>query len=147
MSIRFSMSALRRLIAVGLLAAAGAAGACEPQPGEGSAKSWVLSLDHDIPVAVRCNAMVEAIGRMVAAGSALRISIFGYDRPEGSRSLSLAYVATVTDELRALLQQKVKGGHRIRTTLGSAPEGVTVAPDATGAIEIRVFAPGETAGG
>lgn len=154
MNTRFSMLAvsLRRLVAVGLVAAAGIAGACEQQPaaaGESAAaKSWVLSLNQKVSVATRCNAMVEAISRMVAAGSALRISILGYDKPEGSRSLSLAYVATVTEEVRALLQQKVKGGQfRIRTMLGSAPEGAKVAPDATGAIEIRVLAPGETTGG
>lgn len=154
MNTRFSLTAalLRRTVAVGLIAAAGIAVACEQQPpaaGESAAaKSWVLSLNQKVSVAARCNAMVETIGRMVAAGSALRISILGYDRPEGSRSLSLAYVATVTDELRALLQQKVKGGQfRIRTMLGSAPEGATVAPDATGTIEIRVLAPGDTTGG
>ncbi len=149
MNTRFSMLAvsLRRLVAIGLIAAAGIAGACEQQPADGAAKSWILSLNQKVSVATRCNAMVDTINRMVAAGSALRISILGYDKPEGSRSLSLAYVATVTEELRALLQQKVKGGQfRIRTMLGSAPEGTTVAPDATGAIEIRVLAPAETSG-
>lgn len=143
---------LRRSVAVGLIAAAGIAGACEQQPSaagdaDGAAKSWVLSLNQKVSVAARCNAMVETINRMVAAGSALRISILGYDKPEGSRSLSLAYVATVTDELRTLLQQKIKGGQfRIRTMLGNAPEGASVEPDATGRIEIRVLAPGDTAG-
>lgn len=148
----FTLAALlRRTVAVGLIAAAGIAGACEQQPAgdaDGAAKSWVLSLNQKVSVAARCNAMVETINRMVAAGSALRISILGYDKPEGSRSLSLAYVANVTEELRALLQQKIKGGHlRIRTMLGSAPEGASVEPDATGKIEIRVLAPGETSGG
>lgn len=153
MNTRFSAIAaplFRRTVAAGLIAAAGIAGACEQQPpaaGESAgAKSWVLSLNQKVSVAARCNAMAETIGRMVAAGSALRISILGYDRPEGSRSLSLAYVATVTDELRALLQQKIKGGLRIRTMLGSAPEGASVDPDAAGKIEIRVLAPGDTAG-
>lgn len=153
MNTRFSMiAALRRTVAVGLIAAAGIAGACEQQPAaagdaDGAAKSWVLSLNQKVSVAARCNAMVESISRMVAAGSALRISILGYDKPEGSRSLSLAYVANVTEELRALLQQKIKGGQfRIRTMLGSAPEGASVEPDATGRIEIRVLAPGDTAG-
>lgn len=154
MNTRFSAIAaplFRRTVAVGLIAAAGIAGACEQQPpaaGESAgAKSWVLSLNQKVSVAARCGAMADTIGRMVAAGSALRISILGYDRPEGSRSLSLAYVATVTDELRALLQQKIKGGQfRIRTMLGSAPEGASVAPDAAGKIEIRVLAPGDTAG-
>ena len=143
----------RRIVAVGLLAMAGVAGACEQQPpaagdaADGTAKAWVLSLNQKVSVATRCNAMVETINRMVAAGSALRISILGYDRPEGSRSLSLAYVATVTEELRSLLQQKIKGGQlRIRTMLGTAPEGAAVEPDATGKIEIRVLAPGEIAG-
>lgn len=144
---------LRRVAAVGLIAAAGIAGACEQQPPaagqptDGIARSWVLSLNQKVSVAARCNAMAETIGRMVAAGTALRISILGYDKPEGSRSLSLAYVATVTDELRALLKQKIKGGQfRIRTMLGSAPDGATVEPDATGKIEIRVVAPGQITG-
>lgn len=144
----------RGLVAAGLIAAAGVAVACEQQPpaagqqaADGAAGAWVLSLNQKVSVAARCNAMVEAINRMVAAGSALRISILGYDKPEGSRSLSLAYVATVTEELRGLLQQKIKGGQlRIRTMLGAAPEGATVEPDAAGKIEIRVLGPGETSG-
>lgn len=154
MNIRFSMiAALRRTVAVGLIAAAGLAVACEQQPAaageaDGAAKSWVLSLNQKVSVAARCNAMVETLNRMVAAGSALRISILGYDKPEGSRSLSLAYVANVTEELRTLLQQKIKGGQlRIRTMLGSAPEGASVEPEATGKIEIRVLAPRDTTGG
>lgn len=140
----------RRGIAVGLLLAAGIAGACEaqaPVAGDTAAKSWVLSLNHKVSVAARCNAMAEAIGRMVAAGSALRISILGYQKQEGSRSLSLAYLAAVTDELRSLLQQKGKGQVRIRTVFATAAEGAPIDADSSGKIEIRVHSPADTAGG
>lgn len=153
-SSRPSAAALfRRAVAAGLLLAAGFAGACEAQapaaaePGAGPVKSWVLSLNQKVSVAARCTGMVEAISRMVGAGAALRISILGYDKPEGSRSLSLAYVAAVTEELRSLLRQKGKGQVRIRTVFGGASETTAIDPDAAGKIEIRVHAPADIAGG
>lgn len=144
------VSLLRRAAAIGLLVAAGAASACEAQAPSanenGTVSSWVLSLNRKVSVAARCNAMAEAVGRMITAGSALRISILGYDKPEGSRSLSLAYLSAVTEELRSLLQQKVKGPVRIQTVLGSADDGAAVDPGAAGRIEIRVHTPEGTAG-
>lgn len=146
----------RRTILTALLAgsamvgmtASGAALACEAQPTRSASAAsrpvtaWVLSLNEKVSVAARCNGMVEAIGRMLKAGSALRISIFSYDNPEGSRSLSLAYVATVAEELRTALQQKGKGQVRIRTIFGGpADEQAGSDPNAAGRIEIRVHDP------
>lgn len=132
---------------VALLLAANIADACEVQPrprgsGGPAATSWVLALNSQVSVVARCNGMIEAIGRMAKAGSALRISIFGYDRQPGSRSLSLAYVAAVTEELRSALLQKSRGQVRIHTVFGAPDDdaGTQLATDAdaTGRIEIRV---------
>lgn len=131
---------------VALLLAANIADACEVQPrprgSSPAATSWVLALNSQVSVAARCNGMIEAIGRMAKAGSALRISIFGYDRQPGSRSLSLAYVAAVTEELRSALLQKGRGQVRIHTVFGAPDDdaGAQLATDAeaTGRIEIRV---------
>lgn len=147
---RARRTTLAALLAAGALTgmlATGNALACEAQPTRSASTTrpvtaWVLSLNEKVSVAARCNGMVEAIGRMLTAGSALRISIFSYDKPEGSRSLSLAYVATVAEELRAALQQKGRGQVRIRTVFGGpADEQAGSAPDATGRIEIRVHDP------
>lgn len=139
---RTSLAALLVCSATVGLLASGNALACEPTRSAVTARpvtAWVLSLNEKVSVAARCNGMVEAIGRMLTAGSALRISIFSYDNPEGSRSLSLAYVATVAEELRAALQQKGKGQVRIRTVFGGpADEQAGSTPDAAGRIEIRV---------
>jgi hypothetical protein len=48
----------------------------------------------------------------------------------------LAYVATVAEELRAVLQQKGRGQVRIRTVFGEADERTD--PEAAGKVEIRV---------
>ena len=137
-----------------MLLAVGNAGACEAQPPARSASaaarpvtSWVLSLNDKVSVAARCSGMVEAIGRMLTAGSALRISILGYDKSEGSRSLSLAYVATVAEELRSVLQQKGKGQVRIRTVFGAEDVQVAGDPAAAARIEIRVHEPQVSVGG
>jgi hypothetical protein len=142
---------LRCGIAAGLLAGAAAASACEAQaPAAGEAravKSWVVSLNPKVPVAARCGAMAEAVSRMVAAGSMLRISIFGYEKPEGSRSLSLAYLAAVTDELRSLLHRTSKGQARIRTVFVTSADGDAADPEAAGRIEVRIDGVAGMAGG
>lgn len=144
---RLTLTALLAGSASFMLLAASNAGACEAQPPARSASaaarpvtSWVLSLNEKVSVAARCNGMVEAIGRMLTAGSALRISIFSYDKPEGSRSLSLAYVAAVADELRNVLQKNGKGQVRIRTIFG-ADDPAASDPEGAGRIEIRVQDP------
>lgn len=141
----------RRSAAVGLLLVAGLAGACEADKtatnGSGAPATWVLSLNQKVSVAARCSGMVETISRMLKAGTALRVSIFGYDKSEGSRSLSLAYVAAVTEELRSLLLQKGKGQVRVQTVFGAASENaVALDPDAFGRIEIQVQNPGAPLG-
>lgn len=146
---RTGRTTLAALLVGGALAgllATGNALACEAQPTRAKATrpvtAWVLSFNEKVSVAARCNGMVEAIGRMLTAGSALRISIFGYDNPGGSRSLSLAYVAMVAEELRAALQQKGRGQVRIHTVFGGpADEQAGSDPNAAGRIEIRVHDP------
>lgn len=130
---------------VALLMASSAAGACEAKvrtrDGSGPATSWVVSLNSEVAIAVRCSAMVEAIARMATAGSALRISIFSYGQQAGSRSLSLAYVAAVTEEIRNALLQKGRGQMRIQTVFGAADGDIKSDPEGPGTIEIRVQSP------
>lgn len=131
--------------AAALLLASATAGACEakarPRDASGPATSWVVTLNSEVAIAVRCSAMVEAIGRMATAGSALRVSIFSYGQQAGSRSLSLAHVAAVTEEIRSALLQKGRGQLRIQTVFGAADGDARSDPEGPGRIEIRVQSP------